>query len=100
MAQSGNDRTAIPDSASLREVLARFQDPLPHVAMWQIVTTILVTVCSYDTEESLVLGHSSRSYPVPICGHRRTREAAFWLVSAMRLEGGDGSRRLAATAGS
>ena len=41
MAQSGNDRTAIPDAASLREVLARFQDPLPHVATWQIVTTIL-----------------------------------------------------------
>ena len=41
MAQLGNDRTAIPDAASLREVLARFQDPLPHVATWQIVTTIL-----------------------------------------------------------
>jgi fatty acid desaturase len=41
MAQSGNDRTAIPDVASLREVLARFQDPLPHVATRQIVTTIL-----------------------------------------------------------
>jgi fatty acid desaturase len=38
---AGNDRTAIPDAASLREVLARFQDPLPHVATWQIVTTIL-----------------------------------------------------------
>ena len=32
MAKSGNDRAAIPDAASLREVLARFQDPLPHVA--------------------------------------------------------------------
>ena len=41
MAQSGNDRTAIPDAASLREVLARFQDPLPHVAARQIATTIL-----------------------------------------------------------
>ena len=41
MAQAGNDRTAIPDAASLREVLARFQDPLPHAATWQIVTTIL-----------------------------------------------------------
>ena len=41
MAQSGNDRTAIPDAASLREVLVRFQDPLPNVATWQIVTTIL-----------------------------------------------------------
>ena len=38
------------------------------------------TVRSCDTEESLVLGRS-RSYPVPICGHRRTREAALWLVS-------------------
>ena len=41
MAQSDNDRTAIPDAASLREVLARFQEPSPHVATWQIVTTIL-----------------------------------------------------------
>ncbi|MFZ0020761.1 MAG: fatty acid desaturase [Acetobacteraceae bacterium] len=41
MAQSDNDRTAIPDAASLREVLARFQDQLPHAAVWQIVTTIL-----------------------------------------------------------
>jgi omega-6 fatty acid desaturase (delta-12 desaturase) len=40
MAQS-SDRIAIPDAASLREVLARFQDPLPRVATWQIVTTIL-----------------------------------------------------------
>jgi acyl-lipid omega-6 desaturase (Delta-12 desaturase) len=40
-AQSGNDWTAIPDAASLREVLERFQDPLPHVATRQIVTTIL-----------------------------------------------------------
>ena len=37
----GVGRTAIPDAASLREVLARFQDPFPHAAMWQIVTTIL-----------------------------------------------------------
>jgi acyl-lipid omega-6 desaturase (Delta-12 desaturase) len=41
MAQSGDDRIAIPDAGSLCEVLARFQDPLPHVATWQIVTTIL-----------------------------------------------------------
>jgi fatty acid desaturase len=41
MAQSGNDRTARSDAASLREVLVRFQDPLPHVAARQIVTTIL-----------------------------------------------------------
>jgi acyl-lipid omega-6 desaturase (Delta-12 desaturase) len=41
MAQSGNDRTVISDAAGPREVLARFQDPLPHVATWQIVTTIL-----------------------------------------------------------
>ncbi|HLY90176.1 MAG TPA: fatty acid desaturase, partial [Acetobacteraceae bacterium] len=39
--QSGNDRTGILDASSLREALARFQDPLPHVARWQIVTTIL-----------------------------------------------------------
>ena len=41
MAQSGNAQTAIPDAASLREVLARFQGALPHVATGQIVTTIL-----------------------------------------------------------
>ena len=41
MAQSGNAQTVIPDAASLREVLARFQDALPHVATGQIVTTIL-----------------------------------------------------------
>ena len=31
----------VPDAASLREVLARFQGALPHVATGQIVTTIL-----------------------------------------------------------
>ena len=41
MAQSGNAQTVIPDAASLREVLARFQGALPHVATGQIVTTIL-----------------------------------------------------------
>src|SRR5690349_5244212 len=41
MAHAGNDRTAIPDAASLREVLARFQEPLPYVARRQIITTIL-----------------------------------------------------------
>jgi acyl-lipid omega-6 desaturase (Delta-12 desaturase) len=41
MTQSGNAQTVIPDAASLREVLARFQDALPHVATGQIVTTIL-----------------------------------------------------------
>ena len=41
MAQSGNAQTVIYDAASLRKVLARFQDALPHVATGQIVTTIL-----------------------------------------------------------
>ena len=42
MAQSGNAQTVIPDAASLREVLARFQGALPHVATpGGIVTTIL-----------------------------------------------------------
>ena len=41
MAQPGNAQTVIPDTASLREVLARFQDALPYVATRQIVTTIL-----------------------------------------------------------
>jgi fatty acid desaturase len=31
----------VADAAGLREVLARFQEALPHVAAWQIVTTIL-----------------------------------------------------------
>jgi fatty acid desaturase len=41
MAQSGNAQTAIADATGLREVLARFQEALPHVVAWQIVTTIL-----------------------------------------------------------
>jgi omega-6 fatty acid desaturase (delta-12 desaturase) len=41
MAQSGNAQTVIPDGASFREVLARFQGALPLVATGQIVTTIL-----------------------------------------------------------
>ena len=31
----------MPHAGSLRQVLARFQDPLPHVATWQIATTIV-----------------------------------------------------------
>ena len=41
MAQSGNAQTVIPDAASLREVLARFQGALQHITTGQIVTTIL-----------------------------------------------------------
>ena len=41
MAQLGNAQTVIPDTASLQEVLARFQNALPHAATGQIVTTIL-----------------------------------------------------------
>jgi hypothetical protein len=40
MAQPGTLRTVIADATGLREVLARFQEALPHVAAWQIVTTI------------------------------------------------------------
>ena len=41
MAQSGNAQTVMPDGASFREVLARFQGALPLVATGHIVTTIL-----------------------------------------------------------
>jgi omega-6 fatty acid desaturase (delta-12 desaturase) len=40
MAPLDDDRGALRDAASLREVLTRFQDPLPRAATWQIVTTI------------------------------------------------------------
>ena len=40
MAQAGTLRTVIADATGLREVLARFQEALPHVAAWQIVNTI------------------------------------------------------------
>jgi len=39
--QPGTLRTVIADATCLRAVLARFQEPLPHVAAWQIITTIL-----------------------------------------------------------
>ena len=39
--QSGNAQTAVTAAGSLREVLARFQHSLPHVATGQILTTIL-----------------------------------------------------------
>ena len=90
---AGNDRTAIPDAASLREVLARFQDPLPHVATWQIVTTILPLIVllmvmyaglAFGWWPLLALGVPAAALTVRTfiiqhdCGHgsfRRTRRA-------------------------
>ena len=39
--RKGAERIGMPHAGSLRQVLAGFQDPLPHVATWQIATTIV-----------------------------------------------------------
>ena len=65
MVQAGNDQTAIPDAASLREVLARFQDPLPHVATLQIVTTIVPLIALLATMHA---GLASGCWPLLALG--------------------------------
>ena len=63
MAHAGNDPTAIPDAASLREVLARFQEPLPYVARRQIITTILPLIATYKNAGSRT---QNCGRPVPV----------------------------------
>ncbi len=41
MAQPANSQAALPDAAGVREVVARFQDAMPGVAIGQICSTIL-----------------------------------------------------------
>ena len=97
MTKSGNTPNAIPNAAEIRDVVARFQDAVPHVAVWQIASTIvpllaLIVVMhlavAFGWWAALLLGVPAAALTVRTfiiqhdCGHGsffRGRRANDWL---------------------